>query len=220
MKRALVTTGPAWERIDDVRRITNFSTGHIGTLLADALVRAGWDVVLLRGETSTAPMPSECAVDVQTFAGVSDLRALLGNLTGTNAFNAIFHAAALSDFIVSEVSDDDGRVLTERKIESRAGDIVVRLSPAPKILPELRNLVHDAFIVGWKFELNGDRSNAIARAQRQLLEARTDLCVVNGPAYGDGFGILRAHQTNIIHVADRDALVTALVERADSHPLG
>ena len=43
MSRVIVTCGPSFEPIDQVRRITNFSTGELGILLANALTSAGHD---------------------------------------------------------------------------------------------------------------------------------------------------------------------------------
>ena len=39
--KIIVTCGPSYEPIDEVRRITNFSTGELGSRLARALARAG-----------------------------------------------------------------------------------------------------------------------------------------------------------------------------------
>src|ERR1700730_630479 len=47
--RVVVTCGPSYEPIDEVRRITNFSTGELGSLLANHLAKAGCEVVCFRG---------------------------------------------------------------------------------------------------------------------------------------------------------------------------
>jgi phosphopantothenoylcysteine decarboxylase/phosphopantothenate--cysteine ligase len=44
--------------------------------------------------------------------------------------------------------------------------------------------------VGWKFEADGTRADVLAAAHRQIADCSTDLCVVNGPAYGEGFGLV------------------------------
>ena len=46
----IVTAGPAYEPLDDVRRLTNFSTGRLGTELANYLAARGHNVHLLLGE--------------------------------------------------------------------------------------------------------------------------------------------------------------------------
>ena len=49
----LVTAGPTFEPIDQVRRLTNFSTGRLGSELAACLAAAGHQVTLLLGEQAT-----------------------------------------------------------------------------------------------------------------------------------------------------------------------
>ena len=49
----IVTAGPTYENLDNVRRLTNFSTGRLGTELANFLAARGHDVTLLIGEQAT-----------------------------------------------------------------------------------------------------------------------------------------------------------------------
>jgi hypothetical protein len=42
--------------------------------------------------------------------------------------------------------------------------------------------------VGWKYELAGSRQDALAKAWAQLQANQSDACVLNGRAYGTGFG--------------------------------
>jgi hypothetical protein len=120
--------------------------------------------------------------------------------------NAIFHAAALCDFQVASIEGAAG----VKKIPTRDGALTLHLEPAPKILPRLREWFPGAFIVGWKYELDGDRPAALAKGAAQIRECRTDACVVNGSAYGEGFGILLPNGT-LTEVADKRGLADALV---------
>ena len=81
-------------------------------------------------------------------------------------------------------------IKSAKKISTRAGKLLVELVPTPKIIAELRGWFPKTKIVGWKFEADGKRTDAIAAAKKQIIECSTDLCVVNGPAYGEGFGLL------------------------------
>ena len=83
-----------------------------------------------------------------------------------------------------------GDPLRERKISSHLPGLQVILQPAPKLLPELRGLFPNAKIVGWKYELEGNRDTALEKGRQQLSENHSALCVVNGAAFGTGFGIL------------------------------
>jgi phosphopantothenoylcysteine synthetase/decarboxylase len=200
---AVVTCGPASEPIDSVRRITNFATGEIGVILSRALLEAGWDVICLRGEGSTFPAPD--GIDVRVFSTNDSLAALFQSLPA--APNAIFHAAALCDFQVASIEGGSGM----KKIPTRDGSLTLLLEPAPKILPRLREWFPGAFVVGWKYELDGDRFATLAKGATQIRECHTNACVVNGVAYGEGFGILLPDGT-LTEVADKRGLAAALVD--------
>lgn len=203
----LVTCGPAFAPLDDVRRITNFATGEIGAVLANALAAAGRSVVCFRGEAATSPMPFPPGVDVRPFTTNADLGS---QLEAFGPASAVFHAAALGDFEVEFVRDQDGELLTAAKIPSRAGHLLVGLRPAPKILPSLRSWFPGAKIVGWKYELVGDLAAALHAGAHQIAENGVDACVVNGAAYGEGFGLLDP-AGRVRHFADKPGLAEGLV---------
>ncbi len=56
--RILVTSGGTSEYIDDVRIITNISTGKLGAKIAYAFLRAGHEVIYLHGKRSE--MRNDC----------------------------------------------------------------------------------------------------------------------------------------------------------------
>ncbi|MFN7139090.1 MAG: phosphopantothenoylcysteine decarboxylase, partial [Limisphaerales bacterium] len=51
--KCIVTAGPTYEELDEVRRLTNFSTGKLGSSLANFLVAQGHEVTLFYGHYST-----------------------------------------------------------------------------------------------------------------------------------------------------------------------
>jgi phosphopantothenate---cysteine ligase (CTP) len=187
----LVTAGPSFEPLDSVRRLTNFSTGRLGSELADYLVEQGHQVTLLLSEQAT--WQSKRAT--QTFTTGSSLRERLRALAGPS-INAVFHAAAVSDFGFGKVwsRSADGQLIQIQsgKLTTRQGTLLAELAPTPKIIAELRDWFPRAWIVGWKYEVEGDRSCVIELAQKQIAECRTNACVANGPGYGAGFGLVTA----------------------------
>ena len=68
--------------------------------------------------------------------------------------------------------------------------MLVELVPTPKIIAELRGWFPKTKIVGWKFEANGKRADALRAARKQIADCTTDFCVANGPAYGQGFSLV------------------------------
>lgn len=190
---ALVTCGPAYEPIDAVRCITNHSTGELGTLLAEALAAAGFAVTCLRGKMAVHPAPKNARVIPFGTNG-----SLIETLESIEPPAAVFHAAALCDFTVAQDPDGKG------KIRSDTPELRLVLKPAAKVLPLLRPLFPDALIVGWKYEVDGTREEAIERGRHQIAKCNTSACVVNGPAYGEGLGLLE--NGNVLHQATRPEL--------------
>ena len=196
-KLACITCGPAYEPIDEVRRITNFSTGEIGAVLAKAFLASGYDVACFRGSGSVYPAPA--GADVRPFTTNASLEDGIRALARKP--DVLLHAAALCDFALDGIEGAEG----SGKISSRAGAVKLTLKPAPKLLPRFRGWFPEARIVGWKFEIEGDRARAITRAADQIRECRTDACVVNGSAYGPGFGLVLP-DGSLRHFPDKAAL--------------
>src|SRR5687768_10021839 len=94
--KCIVTAGPTYEELDEVRRLTNFSTGRLGSLLANFLADKGHEVILLYGHYSTYQGEQQ-ARELHKFTTTADLRDRLISFSNQGV-NAIFHAAAVSDF--------------------------------------------------------------------------------------------------------------------------
>lgn len=208
--QCLVTAGATYEPLDRVRRLTNFSTGTLGTALANHLVAAGHPVQLLRAETATAGLPVS-AVGLESFSTTTDLGSLFLK-HATNEPIAIFHAAAVSDFCFGPVYERgrDGQLspIYAGKISTRDGSLWVELKTTPKILSGLREWFPSGIIVGWKYEIDGQPSDVLAKARRQLRECATDACVANGPAHGPGYSLVTPDF--VMECADNQALFAAL----------
>jgi phosphopantothenoylcysteine decarboxylase/phosphopantothenate--cysteine ligase len=207
----IVTAGPTFEPLDDVRRLTNFSTGRLGTELANFLAARGHRVTLLVGEAATYAGERKAAA-VKTFSTTADLRAKLKSFSGKKV-DAIFHAAAVSDFAFGQIftetkAGEFSALKATKKVSTRAGVLIVELVPTPKIIAELRGWFPKTKIVGWKFEADGQRADALHAAKKQLADCATDFCVANGPAYGKGFNLVSANGGK--HFSGAQKLFTAL----------
>jgi phosphopantothenoylcysteine decarboxylase/phosphopantothenate--cysteine ligase len=203
--------------MDDVRRLTNFSTGRLGTELANFLVARGHHVTLLVGEQSTHSGERR-AKKVEVFTTTADLRDRLQALAG-KSINAVFHAAAVSDYTFGKIwlrsPKGDLTEVKSGKISTRKGVLVAELVPTPKVIAGLRDWFPQARIVGWKYEVDGDRRRAVAAAEKQIRECLTDACVANGPAYGEGFGVIRTGG-KCTAVADVAALFETLAKLVEA----
>lgn len=186
--KVIVTCGPSFEPIDEVRRLTNFSSGELGVMLCESLAQAGHEVFCLKGSGATHPDPQP-PCETLKFDTNDDLLARFRELAAAHQIGAVFQVAALCDYKVRRVADDAGAECRSAKIASRSGTLSIELEPATKVLPQLRGLFPQAILVGWKYELAGTRAEAIARAERQIQEAGVNACIVNGRAFGSGFGL-------------------------------
>jgi phosphopantothenate---cysteine ligase (CTP) len=209
--QCLVTAGPTFEPLDEVRRLTNFSTGRLGTELANHLADRGHRVKLLLSRQATWPGPRR-ASRLEFFTTTADLqRRIKGCAQGR--VEAVFHAAAVSDFAFGKVwvRTATGRLrrIGGGKISTRQGALMAELCPTPKIIARLRCWFPGACLVGWKYEVSGDRTQAVIRARRQIEEHGLEACVANGPAYGRGFGLV-LKEGRTVHLAGKRALFTAL----------
>ena len=207
----IVTAGPTFESLDDVRRLTNFSTGRLGTELAGFLTARGHTVTLLIGESATWPGERRAKV-VKSFSSTEDLHNKLKTCS-RKKIDAIFHAAAVSDFSFGKMytrkaAEKLKPFTPAKKISTRGGSLLVELVPTPKIIAGLRKWFPHTCIVGWKYEADGGRTDALRRAKKQISDCSTDACVANGPAYGKGFGLVTAKSQN--HFASVEKLYAAL----------
>lgn len=207
----VVTAGPTYEPLDEVRRLTNFSTGRLGSELANFLTTRGHEVTLLVGQQASW-RGERHAAHVETFTTTADLRERLHALS-SRPVGAVFHAAAVSDFSFGKIwlrsPAGELRELKSGKFSTRQGTLLAELAPTPKLIAQLRDGFPKAALVGWKYEVEGDRADAIRLAEQQLADCRTDACVANGRAYGPGFGLVRRGAA-CMHLADMRALFGAL----------
>jgi phosphopantothenoylcysteine decarboxylase/phosphopantothenate--cysteine ligase len=215
----VVTAGPTYEKLDDVRRMTNFSTGRLGIELAGHLTAAGHEVTLLVGEQATWPGERR-ATRVQTFATTNDLLQQLARLAG-DGVGAVFHVAAVSDFAFGRILErsevGELREVKAGKLSTRDGTLLAELVPTPKLIARLREFFPGALLVGWKFEVDGDRAAVLAKARVQMEEYQTDACVANGRAYGAGFGLVLRDGTQS-HCEESRRLFDRLVELLVTNP--
>jgi phosphopantothenoylcysteine decarboxylase/phosphopantothenate--cysteine ligase len=207
----IVTAGPTYELLDQVRRLTNFSTGKLGIGLANFLATKGHRVTLLKGYYAL-PSASADVAETSTFTTTEDLQQRL-QAAAASPVDGVFHAAAVSDFrfgkIYTRTDRGDLKEVRAGKVSTGSGPLLTELVPTAKLIAELRVWFAQARLVGWKYEVDGTRARALAAGAEQIHRCRTDACVVNGPAYGEGFGFVQP-QHDPVHLDRREALFELL----------
>lgn len=167
--RILVTSGATREPIDTVRFLSNVSTGRTGALLADALAARGHTVTLLHGE---AALRAQHVAASEAFSSTAHLQSQLRRLLGTGNFDAVIHAAAVSDYRPSETHDG--------KMSSYATEVVLRLVPTPKLLPELKHIApRPPKVIGFKLTAGADAEARLIAVSKLFAAGTVDAVIHN-----------------------------------------
>ncbi len=168
--RLIVTAGPTCEDLDEVRYLTNRSSGKMGYALAAAAVAAGHEVVLVSGPVALAPPEG-----TTEFVSVRETAELLGALQERSASaDALVMAAAVCDWRRPE------RELAV-KTEQDRGPFILKLVRTPDILRKLLPEKGKKVFAGFALESGGLAEEGRERARRKLREKGLDFIVLNGP---------------------------------------
>lgn len=137
--KILITGGGSEEPIDTVRYITNFSTGKTSCFLAEKFAEAGNDVTLLTAEKAFHPAKDAPKLKTVFYRTFSDLSANLKNLCASQAFDAVIHAAAVSDYSVSSIIVDGKEFLPEQIAKVPSGlELTVKMKKNPKLVDSIK----------------------------------------------------------------------------------
>ena len=172
-EEVLLIGGASSEAVDDVRTLTNVSSGHSAVALAREAYLEGYALSFLYG-ASLAPVPR--FIEKEDFRSTGELRTRLEELHQKGKdFHIIVNVAALSDYHPAKVEAG--------KLSSSPGSRTLELQKSEKLLPLLRKWFPGAVLVGYKLE-SGARerfsdSELRDRGSRLLNESGCDLVVAN-----------------------------------------
>ena len=157
-KKVLIMGGGSSEPIDDVRVVSNRSSGRMAISLAESAFAMGADVDLWLGNASY-----ECGNWIKTtrFEALSKLRSLV---KGMKRYDAVVVPAALSDFIPERAKG---------KLDS-AKPITLKMKKAPKIINDIRKK-HKGLLYVFKLGARISEKELLAKAKVLLKNAN---CVI------------------------------------------
>ena len=157
----LITAGPTREYLDDVRYLSNASTGRMGYALADAAARRGHRVTLVTGPTAL-PVPEAVAM-VRT---VDSAREML---------TAVSEEFASADVLIAcaAVSDYRPRERQSGKLKRESQETLhLELVRNPDIVAEMAARRRQGqVLIGFALEAADGEANAVAKLQRKGLDA-------------------------------------------------
>ncbi len=168
MTTVLVTAGPTREYLDEVRFLSNGSTGRMGYALARAARRAGHRALLVTGPTA---LPSPPDVEVHAVESALEMASMVDELLP--AADLVYGAAAVSDFRPAE--------RRAGKPPKPAGDVVLTLVPNPDIIAGVGERKGDRIVIGFALEAvtPGGLDEALVRGRDKLVRKQLDAIAVN-----------------------------------------
>jgi len=186
--KILVTSGGTSEAIDRVRSITNHSTGHLGLVITEALIKAGHEVCLITTSQAVRPA-SQPNLKIIEIKNTLDLLEEMRNLV--KDYQVLIHSMAVSDYTpvymtsIDEVkaSQDLSEFLTkhntETKISSKEEAQILFLKKNPKIISLVKEWNPKIHLIGFKLLVDVSREYLIQIARESLEKNKADIIVAN-----------------------------------------
>lgn len=186
--KILVTSGGTSEAIDRVRSITNHSTGRLGLIITEALIKAGHEVCLITTSQAVKPA-SHPNLKIIEIKNTLDLLEEMRNLV--KDYQVLIHSMAVSDYTpvymtsLDEVqaSQDLSKFLTkqntESKISSKEDAQILFLKKNPKIISLVKEWNPKIHLIGFKLLVDVTKDHLIDVARESLNKNRADIIVAN-----------------------------------------
>lgn len=167
--KILVTAGPTCEDLDDVRCLTNRSSGRMGFAVVAEALRRGHEVELVLGPTELEPPAGATVTRARSAEDMlRECRRLFPQC------GAAVMTAAIADYRPAE------RV--SGKMKKSGNELVLRLVPTPDVSVAMGGIKRPGqLIIGFALE-SSDRDESRRHAEAKMAAKRQDFAVLNGPA--------------------------------------
>lgn len=197
MKKIIITSGGTSEKIDNVRKITNSSSGKLGMTIANYLLKEFNDITIYYICSKNSLKPSDNRVKIIEIDGTMDLKNTVENLLLTEHIDYFIHSMAVSDYMTDYITTiekiknslkksdnlDEAfsniEIISGNKISSHENNLVVVLKPTPKIISIVKNLSPSTYLVGFKLLDGVSKEELISVAKKLRDKNRCDLVVAN-----------------------------------------
>ena len=238
--KIVITAGGTSERIDDVRTITNSSTGSLGYAIGQAFLRrAGGGNTETDGSIEKiyylhgmrAKVPEHEIVEDVPITGVLDLQEKLTKVLTEDHIGACIHAMAVSDYMVHRVTTLDKLLGTEdpehaqdlsgNKISSDIDDLIIHMKRSPKVISGIRQTSPGTLLVGFKLLSGVPHEELIDVGYRLLQKNDCEFVLANdlreiGPDFHKGYLIHRDRTYDTMNTNEEiaDMIVRRVLEAA------
>lgn len=174
--KVLIIAGSTSEAIDDMRVITNRSTGVTGLELANMAFLRGAEVKLWLGKADVLP---QNYLNCERFSSVNDLKEKISE-TNCKPGKQVGHLGDFQIIIVcAAISDYTPLKKLSGKVPSGKKKLSIDLIPTPKIIELIRKRAQKSYLVGFKAESKLSEQKLIEKAYQRKTEWNLDLIVAN-----------------------------------------
>lgn len=163
----LITAGPTWVKIDEVRILTSIFTGKTGLYLAKEFAKKGHFVTLLINPHCLEQKIK--GMRVIPFKYFEDFKEKVIKELKKYKYDVIIHSAAVSDYKLKKVFSG--------KIPSGSKGLTLRLNPTQKIIKTIRHLAKHSLLIQFKLEVS--RRGLLKEAQKSIEENKSDFVIAN-----------------------------------------
>ncbi|MCM1042945.1 MAG: bifunctional phosphopantothenoylcysteine decarboxylase/phosphopantothenate--cysteine ligase CoaBC [Corallococcus sp.] len=179
-KNILVTCGATLEKLDDVRFISNFSSGKMGCAIAERALLRGANVTMVVGKHSAVLPNGIKTVDV---------------VTTEDMYNAVMDNVDGNDVIIMAAAPCDYRPKTFSEIKIKSDTLKLDFVKNPDIAANVGKIKSDKKLVIFSAETDNETVNA----QKKLHSKNADFVVINNIKKNDVFG----SDSNVVTIIDR-----------------
>lgn len=176
----LITSGGTKENIDNVRYISNMSTGKTAAAIADHFITSNYNVTYLHAGDAALP-GGKCSKI--TYSSFDDLNKAVKELLAANNFDAVIHLAAVSDYSVSGIEADgkSEEYPLKSKLRSDISELKLTLKSNFKIIDRIKEYSKnkDLTLVGFKLVNEISGSESAAKIESIFKNANADYVVMN-----------------------------------------
>jgi len=165
-KNILILSGATAEPIDEIRIITNRSSGVMGYWIAKRAFLRGANVDMIYGLGKVDPSFYATVYRVET---VDEMLAKAMDLLQSKKYDVVISVAAISDY--------KPKKREKGKIPSKLEHLTLELEPTQKVIEKIRE-VYDGVLVIFKSEAYGGEK-LIKEAKKRLSEVKADIAVAN-----------------------------------------
>lgn len=209
--KILVTSGGTSEAIDSVRSITNHSSGRLGKIITETLLKAGHEVCLITTPQAVKPAKHSNLTIIEIKNTADLLQSMKDKIMD---YQVLIHSMAVSDYTPVYMAGFDevkasqdlteflDRKNQETKISSKDEVQVLFLKKNPKIISLVKEWNPNIHLIGFKLLVDVSQEHLIQIARESLEKNQADLIVANDLTQ------IHADQ-HVAHLVEKDSFKTA-----------